>query len=127
MESSERDSTGDWLLPAAASPPSIGELDAKVELALETARASERAARSLGASAADAAVQARRAAELAERASAAAVRAVAAEPAPPPAAAEDVRRFTERADRVLRRLTAIERPRGEHPASARSAVPPTGR
>ena len=133
----ERDSTQDWLLPAEATPPLVGELEAKVDEALTIARASEEVAltsqkavraseqvvRAIGAQvteigdqAADAAAQARRAADLAERASEAALTAASA---PAPAAAshpgagalEDawLRGFTERADRVMARLRAVER------------------
>jgi len=159
----ERDSTADWLLPVEATPPLVGELEAKVDEAIvlarsseraaqasretafaseqraraseETARASERIARAsedavraigaqvaeIGDRAADAAMQARRAADLAERASEAALT-VARDPAPAagqdpggpdPAAGslEDawLRGFTERADRVMARLQAVER------------------
>jgi len=73
VEASERDSTQDWLLPDSARPPLLGELEARIEEALVTARASEAAVMSVGAAAIDAAEQARRAAELAERAAATAL------------------------------------------------------
>lgn len=147
MEGSERDSTQDWLLPAGSSPPLLADLELRVDEALAIARASEQAVGAVGAAAIDAAKQARRAAELAERASEAALsasRAVAARPAeevgqvavaspvrpdPPqpvvPATAtgpdEDVslRNFSERADRVVARLRALQRrPRRPEGSSA---------
>lgn len=122
MEGSERDSTQDWLLPAAATPPLLGELEERIDAAVTIARSSERAAGAASAAAVEAAGQARRAAELAERASAAAISAATAEPTEPAPADDRMRRFSERADRVLRRLRAIDRPRGEHPASARAGA-----
>lgn len=119
MEASERDSTKDWLLPAKATPPLLSELEGRIDEALTIAKASERAAVELGDMALDAAQQARRAADLAERASAAALSAQ-----PPPTdrqAAEDtaLRAFSERADRVVARLRALERrPRRMRSASA---------
>jgi methyl-accepting chemotaxis protein len=138
----ERDGTQDWLLPAAATPPLVGELEAKVDEAITIARASERAARTseevarvsekvarsseetvraisiqvaeIGDHAADAAAQARRAADLAERASEAAVTATNAPAAAAPRQGADaledawLRGFTERADRVMARLQAVE-------------------
>ncbi len=71
MESDERDSTSDWVLPGDARPPLVSELVARIDEALATARASEAAVMTVGAAAIDAAEQAKRAAELAERASAA--------------------------------------------------------
>jgi methyl-accepting chemotaxis protein len=129
----ERDSTQDWLLPAEATPPLVGELEAKVDEAIAIARGSEAMARSsdkvarsseqvvraigaqvteIGDQAADAAAQARRAADLAERASEAALTAASASaPQPDAGALEDawLRGFTERADRVMARLQAVER------------------
>ena len=112
MEASERDSTGDWLLPAGSAPPRIGELEARIDEAVETARASEAAVRVASAAAVDAAGEARRAAELAERASEAALAAsqgAAAPPSLPVWEDERLRAFTERADRVVARLRAVER------------------
>ncbi len=119
----ERDSTEEWLLPAEARPPLVGELEARIDEAVTIARSSEQVARSseqavraigaqaaeIGAQAVDAAAQARRAAELAERASEAALAAATA----PVAGAESLedawlRGFTERADRVMERLRALE-------------------
>lgn len=111
MEGSERDSTADWLLPADAAPPRIDELEARIDEAVETARASEAAVRIASAAAVDAAGEARRAAELAERASEAALAAgqVAAASVPPVWEDERLRAFGERADRVFARLQAVER------------------
>ena len=119
MESAERDDTQDWLLPQGAAPPLLGELEERIDEALIIAKASEKAAIEIGDAALDAAAQARRAAELAERASEAALSASAAAPEPSSAAAsasalperqEDpvLRSFSERADRVVERLRALE-------------------
>jgi len=114
--STERDSTKEWLLPAEAAPPLVGELEARIEEAVTIARASEEAVRvigaraeAIGAQAVDAATQARRAADLAERASAAALTAASA-PQVAASPLEDawLRGFTERADRVMARLQAVE-------------------
>lgn len=69
----ERDSTQDWLLPPGARPPSVRELELKVDEALAIARSSEAAVCLVGDAALEAAKRAGRAAELAERASAAAL------------------------------------------------------
>ncbi len=130
MADGERDSTGDWVLPAEARPATLAQLEQRIDHALAVARSSEAAALEIGAAALEAAEQARRAAELAERASAgAAVGAPAAgaegagssptggngieaklaievEPAPEPAF-DSLRHFTERADRVAARLRAM--------------------
>ncbi len=134
MEAAERDSTQDWLLPEAAAPPLLGELELRIDEALVIARASEAAVRLVGETAIDAARQARRAAELAERASESALsasRAVAASPpvgsrrpdAEAPPGDASLRGFSERADRVVARLQALER----LPARARPASVATGR
>jgi hypothetical protein len=122
MEASERDSTQDWLLPQGSAPPLLSELEGRIDEAMAVARASEKAVVAVGDLALDAARQARRAAEIAERATATAT-ALAQSPAPrsPP---EDVslRGFSERADRVVARLRALERrPRGSRQASAVAA------
>lgn len=122
MEASERDRTGDWLLPEHSRPPLLGELEARIDEALVTARASEAAVMTVGAAAIDAAEQARRAAELAERASAAMLRepVSVARPTPvaddkplrarPRGAGDDgLRDFTARADRIAARLRELER------------------
>jgi hypothetical protein len=118
LEASQRDSTAEWLLPAAAKPPLIHELAAKVEEALATARASESAVMTVGAAALDAAEQAKRAAELAERASVRAFTAPSAAAQPPTGVAkapgqsgdESLLDFNERADRLAARLRQLERP-----------------
>lgn len=71
MATAERDSTQEWLLPESARPPLLSELEARIEEAMATAKATESAVVTIGAAAIDAAEQARYAAELAERASAA--------------------------------------------------------
>jgi hypothetical protein len=110
MESSERDSTRDWLLPGQAAPPLFAELVQRIDEALAIARASEKAVMTVGAAALDAAEQAHRSAELAEWASVSMLdeqrrRASAG------AASGDrrMRTFSERADRVAARLRALER------------------
>jgi multidrug efflux pump subunit AcrA (membrane-fusion protein) len=124
VEGSERDTTQDWLLPKGAAPPSLGELEGRIEEAISVARGSEvrsEAAQSavvaIGESALDAARQARRAAGAAERAAASAAeaqqkvaRVEARERLAPEADGgsvpfdESLRDFSRRADRVMRRL-----------------------
>jgi hypothetical protein len=126
MEGAERDDTQDWLLPEASAPPLLSELEGRIDQALVIARASEKAVMAVGDAALDAAQQARRAADLAERATAAALSASEQaqrrqeqqrfEPQLEDAA---LRSFSERADRVVARLRALERrPRRGRPASA---------
>jgi hypothetical protein len=129
MEASERDSTQDWLLPEGAEPPLLNELEERIDEALTIARASEKAVVAVGEMALDAAEQARRAADAAERASRTALGATASpqaapEPSPPvPAGDEALRSFSERADRVVARLRALERrPGAARPASAVAAL-----
>lgn len=134
MATAERDGTGDWVLPAESRPPTLAQLEQRIDHALAVARSSETAALEIGAAAIEAAEQARRAAELAERASVTAAGAatpppqsgresagppaggngveatatVEVEPAPEPASEFDsLRHFTERADRVAARLRAM--------------------
>lgn len=120
MEGSERDSTQDWVLPESARPPLLNELEARIDEAVVTARASEAAAMVIGEAALEAAEQARQAAGIAERAAATALdaqrRLVAAplgaeEPVAPRAGAdgadERLRDFAERADRIARRLREL--------------------
>jgi hypothetical protein len=135
MEAAERDSTEDWLIPEGSAPPLLSELEERIDEALVIARASEKAVVEVGAAALDAADQARRAAEIAERATAAVLGGDAdglpdappGAPAGPPSDApsgEDaaLRRFSERADRVVARLRALERrPRWGRPASVGAA------
>ncbi len=119
MAEGERDSTGEWILPAAARPATLAQLEQRIDHALAVARASEAAALEIGAAALDAAEQARRAAELAERASAGGPAAAvpgqtggvgdddpAADSAPVPEF-DPLRQFSERADRVAARLRAM--------------------
>jgi 2-methylcitrate dehydratase PrpD len=118
MPEVERDNTQDWLLPTAARPATMNELEQRVDVALATARSAEAAALEIGTAAFDAADQARRAAEFAERA-------VSGEYAPRPPVVENggaipkgrngaadqdqrLRLFSERADRVMTRLRALE-------------------
>lgn len=124
MEAAERDTTQDWLLSAEARPPLFGELVERIDEALGVAYASEAAVESIGVVATEAAVRARdaleqatvaaeharRSAEFAEQASVAMVerRPMAPLPTEPP---EDpsLRRFSDRADRVVARLRALQR------------------
>ncbi len=95
MEASpERDSTRDWLLPEHARPPLLSELEARIDEALATARASEAAVMTVGAAALDAA-------ELAERASSMLLG--------PATGGDRLREFTEHADRVAGRLQKLAR------------------
>jgi hypothetical protein len=55
VESPERDSTEDWLLPESRLPPTLDELQGRIDEALATARAAESAAVSVGAAALEAA------------------------------------------------------------------------
>ena len=106
MEGAERDHTQDWVLPEAAVPPLLSELEGRIDEALVIAKASEKAVMAVGDAALDAAQEARRAAEMAERASAAALSVV---PVVAEAPLEDVslRNFSARADRVVARLRAV--------------------
>jgi hypothetical protein len=83
MAANERDDTGEWLLPVDGGPPTLYELEQRVEVALTVARAAETAALEIGAASVDAAQQARRAAELAQRAALAAELAQRAGPVAP--------------------------------------------
>jgi len=120
MAAEARDSTDDWVLPAEARGATLAQLEERIDHALAVARASEAAALEIGGAALEAAEQARRAAELAERASAAPRVAapavdVSADYASPPESGDgddgfdSFRHFTERADRVMARLRALER------------------
>ena len=117
MEGSERDRTEDWQLPASARPPTVAQLQQRIDEALATARASESAVVTVGAAALDAAEQARRAADHARRSAELAEWASAAMLGDPsrarPAGAADeddlMRSFSEHADRVVARLRALER------------------
>lgn len=74
MDSGGRDSTDDWRLPARSLPPTIAELEARIDEATAIARSSEAAAIRVGAAAIESAEQAKRAADLALKASEAASR-----------------------------------------------------
>jgi hypothetical protein len=69
MENGGRDSTDDWRLPARGLPPTIAELEARIDEALVIARSSEAAVIEVGAAAIESAEQAKRAADLALKAS----------------------------------------------------------
>jgi hypothetical protein len=124
MDPSERDSTQDWLLPPDSAPPLLGELVERIDDALRVAYASESAVESAGAAATDAAERARsameqaqraaeqayRSAEFAERASVAMLEARRHRAAPgTPVEDPGLRSFSDRADRVVARLRALER------------------
>ena len=120
MATAVADTTQEWLLPAGSRPPTVAELEARIELALATARASEAAVMTVGAAALDAAEQAKRAADLAERASArvASHEVRPASPAPeasprqrPRTAPPDngLRGFHAQADRLAERLRRLQR------------------
>lgn len=134
VEVSERDTTRDWLLADVTAPPLLSELEERIEEAVasataaeETAKAAEEEVHAVGVaalnaarSASEAARTAERAAEAAERASSSAFDASQAAIEGPP---EDnaLRSFSERADRVVARLRALERlPRRPRVASAAS-------
>jgi hypothetical protein len=109
MSEDQRESAQEWLLPAHRTPPTVAELEQRIDEALATARASEAAVMTVGVAAFDAAEQARRAAELAERASAAMIRTEAAttpKVRPDGGGMDD---FTARADRVAERLQRLQR------------------
>lgn len=122
MENGGRDSTDDWQLPARSLPPTIAELEARIDEALVIAHASEAAVVTVGAAAIESAEQARRAADLAVKASEAASRAAdgtgargAADTNGVDAARapghEDERlvRFRQRADRLGARFAQLSR------------------
>jgi hypothetical protein len=120
VTASERDNTRDWLVPAASTPPLLGELELRIDEAMAIALSCERAVEEVGTAAIGAARQAARAAELAERASAAALDASRGATAPPsPPESLGLLRFTERADRLVERLRALEHlPRRPGPSGA---------
>lgn len=109
MVAAERESTQDWLVPGDSRPPTIGELERRIEEALVTARASEAAVMTVGSAALDAAQQARRAAELAERANAAVLDSLRPPPSLEPKEEEGLQDFHARADWVSSRLRALQR------------------
>ncbi len=55
MEGAQRDDTQDWLLPGAATPPLVSELEARIDEAMIIAKASEKAVMAVGDAALDAA------------------------------------------------------------------------
>lgn len=126
MENGGRDSTDDWQLPARALPPTIAELEARIDEALVVARTCEAAVVTVGAAAIESAEQARRAADLAVKASETASRAGGGNAAAAnggtngadgaagkggAVAREDDRlvRFRQRADRLGARFAMIQR------------------
>jgi hypothetical protein len=112
MEAAERDSTQDWLIPEGSAPPLLSELEQRIDEALIIAKASEKAVMAVGDAALDAAQQARRAADIAERATKAAFSAEAATSSAvsrQPLEDAALRSFSERADRVVARLRALDR------------------
>jgi hypothetical protein len=131
MDAALRDSTEDWVLPEDSTPPLLGELEERIEEALSTARASEAAVMTVGAAALDAAEQARRAAKIAERAAATALDVQfragrgTVRSAGPAAGLEDesLRSFTERANRVIRRLRKLEQLPRRYPSASAPAGP----
>lgn len=130
MDVGERDSTQDWLLPEAAKPPLLSELVRRVDYAVATARASEAAVMAVGEAAIDAAGQARRAADIAKRASIVALgiqngaRGVYGPKVDPGQDDKRLRNFTERADRVLARLRALELPPVSSRPTSAAAIRP---
>jgi hypothetical protein len=113
MDDPERDRTEDWLLPEGRTPPTIEQLQGRIDEALATARAAESAAVTVGATALDAAERAREAAEHAHRSAELAGLATSAMVEGrrrEGAVSEDrrMRRFSERADRVAARLRRLE-------------------
>lgn len=113
MGASERDRTQDWLLPEDARPPLLSELEARIDEAVVTARESEAAVMTVGATAIEAAEQARKAAGLAERAAVTALDAQRRVATGGRAAAIDhggderLRDFSEHADRIAARLREL--------------------
>jgi hypothetical protein len=121
METCARDSTEEWRLPAERLPPTVAELEARIDEAVTIARASEAAAIEIGAAAIESAEQAKRAADLALAASESAARgpdangnggeASTAAGAAPRNGFEDERMviFTRRADRLGARFLRLQR------------------
>lgn len=109
MGDGERDTTQNWLLPAEAMPPTVAELEQRIDEALATARASEAAVMTVGAAALDAAEQARRAADLAARASSMMVGSDAFATSAPRSGQGAMDDFSARADRVAERLRRLQR------------------
>jgi septation ring formation regulator EzrA len=114
LEAPERDTIEDWQLPQDAAPPLFSELVRRVDEALAIAKSCENSVMTVGAAALDAAEQARRAAELAERASATVLdvarsRVATVLAGAPQEEGEELRDFSERADRLVARLRQLQR------------------
>jgi hypothetical protein len=126
MDGLDRDSTADWQLPAGRLPPTLDELEQRIEEAMAAARGAESAAVAIGDAAIDASLQAAKAAEGALRSAELAEKATKAlegerrAPTGPLDGSRDLQRveltgktrlqsFSERADRVAARLRALER------------------
>ena len=109
MENAARDSTDEWRLSERARPPTVAELEARIDEAIAIARASEEAAISIGAAAIESAEQARRAADLAVQASETASRGVYAHASRNGHDEERLARFRRRADRVGARFAQLQR------------------
>jgi hypothetical protein len=112
VENGARDSTDDWKLPQRALPPTVVELEARIDEAIAIARASEAAAVAIGDAAIESAEQARCAADLAVKASELAGRGAALSNGAGRAQShEDERmvRFSRRADRLGARLAQLQR------------------
>jgi hypothetical protein len=110
MEGAARDDTQDWLLPEGARPPTVAQLEARIEAAVEIARSSEAAAMTVADAAIESASQARRAADLADRASRAALAAAGPHRRGGPLDGDDrLVRFARRADALGARLARLQR------------------
>jgi hypothetical protein len=115
VENGGRDSTEEWRLPARSLPPTIAELEARIDEAMVIARASEAAVMTVGAAAIESAEQAKRAADLAVKASEAASRGAdngaVANGSAGASAHEDDRlvRFRQRADSLGARFAQLSR------------------
>ena len=111
MENGGRDSTEEWRLPARSLPPTIAELEARIDEALTVARASEAAVMTVGAAAIESAQQAKRAADLAVKASEAAQRGAAGSGNANGVPEGDDRmvHFSRRAERLGARFTKLQR------------------
>ena len=124
VEASERDDTRDWLLEPQQQPPTFAGLVEQVEEALQVARSSEAAVESIGIAATEAAERARdaveQAADAAEHARRSAELAGGAGFATAGGRRESIagrrplddpslNRFSDRADRLVARLRALQR------------------
>jgi hypothetical protein len=116
VENGARDDTEDWRLPARSGPPTVAELEARIDEAIAIARASEAAVVTVGAAAIESAEQAKWAAELAVRASEIASRVTATNGAAARTGRESVHHgddpmlhFSRRADRLRARFALLQR------------------